>query len=269
MTAAIEDRTRRSRLGRPVFTTADGPVSVPPWSRADLVVAAVLLVVAALWFQWLVAGASAQGVITGEEASITHRDALALRMGWQPSVWSTNVGGQLFYWIAGHLDPDYGLLYARPWKAAATALLSPLLYVIARRRLSCGRGTGAVVGVLIAVVPGVAVMSWVAIETPLDVVAGLLALLLVTSRRSWWWTGFAVAGVAVSFYTAGLASAAAVCLVGATRVRRWSEAALAAVGSAIGLAVVLGPLWWWDNGGIVVTGGGHAGAAPAGRGAHA
>ncbi|MDD7966946.1 hypothetical protein [Actinomycetospora lemnae] len=235
-----------------------------PWGRADLVVAVVLYAAAAAWFLWLAAGASAQGVITGEEASVSHRDAMALAVRWQPSIWSTNAAGQLFYWAAGHLDPDYGLLYARKWKAVATALLAPLLYATARRRLGCGRPSAVLAGVVGVVVPAVSLLAWVGIETPLDVVAGLAALLVVTSRTRWWWLGLVLAGVAVSLYTAALASAAAVVVVALVRAVRAPLAFL--VGAAGGALVVLAPLAWWRNGGIVVTGGGRAGPQPAAAG---
>ncbi|GAA4803119.1 hypothetical protein GCM10023200_45430 [Actinomycetospora chlora] len=238
------------------------------WGRGDVVVTVLLVAVALVWFHWLAAGASAQGVITGEEASISHRDALALRLGWQPSIWSTNVGGQLFFWLAGHLDPDYGLLYARKWKAAATALLPAVVYLVARRRLACGRPAGAVAGVLAVVVPGVAMLAWVGIETPLDVVAGLAAVYAATSRTRWWWLGLPLAGVAVSCYTAGLAVAAVVLLPAVLRVRGVRDGARAVLGLALGLAVLFVPLLWWRNGGIVVTGGGRAGADPGAVGEH-
>ncbi|MDD7940963.1 hypothetical protein PHK61_21310 [Actinomycetospora lutea] len=238
---------------------ADRP-GPPAWSRADLLLALALFVLAAAWFLWLTRGASAQGVITGEEASITHRDTMALAMGWQPSMWSTNAGGQLFYWVAGHLDPDYGLLSARKWKAVATALLAPLLYLMARRRLGTGRAGGVLAGGLGVLLPGVAVMAWVAIETPLDVVVGLAALLVVTSRRRWWWLGPVLAGLAVSLYTAGLATAVAVVAVAVTRVRDVRAVVPALAGALGGLLLVLAPLAWWRNGGIVVTGGGRSGA---------
>ena len=107
----------------------------------DVVVGLALAVGAAAWNLWFAAGASAQGVITGEEASVDHRDTLALSLHWQPSIWSTNAGSQLFYLLAGHLTPDYGLFYARPVKALAMALLPVLLYVVARRRLGCRPAT--------------------------------------------------------------------------------------------------------------------------------
>jgi hypothetical protein len=220
-------------------------------------------VLAAAWFLWLADGASAQGVVTGEEASITHRDTMALAIGWQPSMWSTNAAGQLFYWAAGHLDPDYGLLYARKWKAVATALLAPLLYLTARRRLGCGRASSVLAGGLVVLLPGVSVMSWVAIETPLDVVVGVAALYAATSRRRWWWLGLVLAGLAVSLYTAGLATAVAVVAVAVVTVVRGRDVRTvvqALAGALAGLFLVLAPLAWWRNGGIVVTGGGRSGA---------
>ena len=249
---------------------AAGPSHGPPsgsgrggWTRIDLVIVVVLGIVAAAWFLSLAAAASAQGVLTGEETSITQRDGLALAIGWQPSVWSTNAGAQLYYWIAANLDPDFGLLYARKWKAVGTALLAPLLYVAARRRLGCGRVAGVGAAGLVVLLPGVAVMAWLAIETPLDTVLGVAALLVVTSARRWWPVGLVIVGAAVSFYTAALAWAVVVAAVALWRidgVRVGAGVVLAALG---GLAVVLAPLAWWDNGGIVVTGGGREGSDPA------
>jgi hypothetical protein len=258
-----------------------GPLlGAPAWSRLDAVLVVVLWAAAAAWFVWIVAGASTQGVLTGEEASITQRDGLALALGWQPSVWSTNAGGQLYFWVAAHLDPSFGPLYARKWKAAGTALLAPLLYLAARRRLGCGRAGALLAGVLGVVLPGVAVMAWLGIETPLDTVLGVTALVVVTSTRRWWPLGLVLAGMAVSVYTAALAWAAVVLLVGLMRVvtaggrgpAPWSARLRAAGGVVLGtlggLAVVLAPIAWWDNGGVVVTGGGRAGTDAAALPSH-
>lgn len=229
-------------------------------ARIDVALALALYVLAAAWFLWLATAASRQGVITGEEASITHRDAMSIALRWQPSVYSTNVASQLFYWAAGHLDPSYGLLYARKWKALATALIAPLLFVVARRRLGCARPTAVLAGVLVAVLPGVSVVSWVGTENGLEAVAGAAALYVVTSMRRWWPLGIVLAGVAVSLYTAGLAWAVVVTVAAAARARRRQALLPAAAGFLGGAAVVFWPLLWWHNGGQLVTGGGVAGA---------
>jgi hypothetical protein len=225
-----------------------------------VLLAVALYLVAAGWFLWLAAAASAQGVITGEEASITHRDAMSIAMAWQPSMYSTNVASQVFYWLAGHLDPDYGLLYARKWKAVATALLAPLLYLAARRRLGCGRFPAVVAGVLVTVMPGVSVVSWVGTENGLEAVAGAAALYTVTSSRRWWPLGLIAAGLAVSLYTAGLAWAVVVAVAAATRIRSVRTGLAVGIAALGGAAAVLWPLAWWRNGGQLVTGGGGAGA---------
>lgn len=254
-------------LGRP--GTAHEPRGRPRAEARwpDGVVALGLLVAAALWFHWLAAGASTSGVITGEEASISHRDALSVALRWQPSIWSTNFGSQVFYWAAGHLTPHYGLLYGRAAKALAMALLPALVYLVARRRLACGRPAALVGGVAVALLPGVSTVAWVATENGLEAVWGVAALLVTTSARRWWPAGLVLAGVAVSNYTAGLAWAGVVALVALVRVvGGWRARGPRAVtgplvGLAVGLAVVFAPLLWWRNGGIVVTGGGYAGAS--------
>ena len=242
--------------------SSGGNRTVGPVAVVDVLLALALAVGAAAWFLWIAAGPTAQGVLTGEEASVAHRDALALALHWQPSVWSTNAGAQLFYAVTGHVTGllgDYTLFSPRTAKALASALLAPLAYVVARRRLGCGPTAATLGAVLVVLVPGVTSLAWVAIETPLDAVAGMAALYLATSRRWWWPLGGVLAGASVSLYTAGLAWAFAVAVVLLARVRRPTDALLAVVGIAAGVGVVALPLAWWRNGGVVVTGGGRDG----------
>jgi hypothetical protein len=252
---AVAPATARSR--RPRHAAVRSRLAAG-WPEALLVIG--LYAVAAAWFLWLAAAASSQGVITGEEASITHRDAMSIAMAWQPSMYSTNVASQVFYWAAGHLDPHYGLLYARPWKAVATALIAPIVFLAARRRLGCGRFTATVAGVLVVVIPGVSVVSWVGTENGLEAVVGATALYVTTSSRRWWPVGLLGAGLAISLYTAGLAWAAVVVAVAVTRVRSVRTGLAVGAASVGGAVMVIWPLAWWHNGGQLVTGGGGAGA---------
>ncbi|MFC5062715.1 hypothetical protein [Actinomycetospora atypica] len=215
---------------------------------------------AATWNLWFAAGATAQGVLAGEEMSITQRDTLALSLHWQPSIWSTNAGSQLFYLVAGHITPHYDLFYARPVKAIAMALLPVLLYLVARRRLLCSPATALVGAVVASVLPGTTTVAWVGTENGLEALWGVAALFVATSPRRLWPAGLVLAAIAVSNYTAGLAWAAVVVLVCLWRIRSVWDASLVLLGGAVGAALVLSPLLWWDNGGIVVTGGGRAGA---------
>lgn len=248
----------------------DAPARPGPRSAAwpDLAVATVLYVLAALWFRSLAAAASAQGVLLGEEASVGHRDGMAIAMEWQASIWSTNAAGQAFYWAAGHLLPDYGLLSVRPAKAVATALLVPLVYAVLRRRLGATRPAAVVGAPAVATLPGLSMLAWVAFETPLDTVVGAAAMYVVTSRRAWWPAGLVLAGLTVSTYTAGLAWAAACLVVAVVRIRTPASAGLVLAGVLGGLAAVFWPLLWWDNGGRLVTGGGVAGPDPGAAGDH-
>lgn len=259
--AAVRPGVRASEVG-PAGAIARGGLG-------DVAVAAALFLLAAAFFLWLAAGASSSGVITGEEASITHRDALSVALRWQPSIWSTNIGSQVFYWAAGHLTPEYGLLYARPVKAGAMALLVPLAFLVARRRLGCARPSAVAAAVVVPLLPGVSMMSWVATENGLEAVWGAAALLVATSARRTWPLGLPLAALAVSHYTAGLAWAAVVALVSVLRVRSPRAALEVFLAGALATTVVLVPLLWWDNGGIVVTGGGRGGFDPLGAPARA
>jgi hypothetical protein len=104
-----------------------------------------------------VAGAQ---VLTGEEMSVSVRDVLfTVDQRAQASPWSTNVGAPLHYWLASHLDPAYSPFSARSWKAAATALLAPLLHLVLRRRVDCTPAAAALGGATVAVLPGVAMFG--------------------------------------------------------------------------------------------------------------
>ncbi|MEJ2870386.1 hypothetical protein WCD74_21630 [Actinomycetospora sp. OC33-EN08] len=229
-------------------------------TAVDVLLPLALFAGALAWNLWFAAGASAQGVITGEEASIDHRDPLALSLGWQPSIWSTNAGSQLYYLVASHLTPEYGLFWARPVKAATMAVLPALLYLVARRRLRCSPVTATVGAAVAALLPGVTTIAWVGTENGFEAIWGVLALYLATSRRAWWPLALLPAAYAVSNYTAGLAWAAVVALVCLVRVRSFRDAVFVLLGGAVGTGLVLAPLLWWRNGGIVVTGGGRSGA---------
>lgn len=226
----------------------------------DVVAPIVLFAAAAAWNLWFAAGATAQGVLAGEEMSITQRDTLALSLHWQPSIWSTNAGSQFFYLVSGYLTPHYDLFYARPVKAVAMAFLPVLLYLVARRRLACGPATAVIGAVVATVLPGTTTVAWVGTENGLEALWGVAALYVATSPRRLWPAAPVLAAIAVSNYTAGLAWAAVVVLVCLGRVRSVRDALLVLLGGGAGTALVLSPLAWWDNGGIVVTGGGRAGA---------
>jgi hypothetical protein len=137
------------------------------------------------------------------------------------------------------------------------ALVAPLVYALARLRLGCGRPAAVLAAVVVVLLPGVAVFGPVATENGLEVVPGLAALLVATSRR-WWPFAPVLAALAVGTYTSGLAWAVATLAVVAVAVvrepRRWWQAL---AGVAAGVGVVVLPLAWWTAGPerIVVGGG--------------
>ena len=164
--------------------SSGGNRTVGPVAVVDVLLALALAVGAAAWFLWIAAGPTAQGVLTGEEASVADRDALALALHWQPSVWSTNAGAQLFYAVTGHvtgLPRGLHALLPAHGEGARLGPARPAGVVVARRRLGCGPTAATLGAVLVVLVPGVTSLAWVAIETPLDAVAGMAALYLATS----------------------------------------------------------------------------------------
>ncbi|TFV87499.1 hypothetical protein E4P40_11215 [Blastococcus sp. CT_GayMR20] len=235
----------------------------PPASRrrwGDVALAAALYGVAAVLGLASVAAVNAQQLLTGEEASVSALDVVAVPARFQPTEFATNFAGHLHFWAFSHLDPDIDLFYGRDGKALTMALIAPLVFLTLRRRLDCGR-TVSVFGALLAVLlPGVSALAWLATENGLEAVWGLASLLLATSRRRTWVLAPVGASIAVSTYGAGLAWAAAVALVLAARVvrsdRRLRDATATGVTSVAAVGIVLFPLVWWREGGRVLVGGG-------------
>ncbi|MGH3978807.1 MAG: hypothetical protein ACRDRZ_07380 [Pseudonocardiaceae bacterium] len=234
------------------------------WRRSispDVLIAIGLYLLTLAIYLRAVAVVDGVQVLTGEEASVSIRDVLfTVEQRFQASVYSTNFGAPFYYWAASHLDPWYDLFSARRWKAAAIALLAPLVYVTLRRRLGCGRPAAAIGAGTVALIPGVAAFSWLATENGLEAVWGMVGLLVVTSRRGWWWIAPVLAGVAVTTYPSGLAWAAGIGVAALVRALgspgRGPDLLRVAAAAAAGAAVVLFPKLWWVNGGRIVTGGG-------------
>jgi hypothetical protein len=234
-----------------------------PWRNLDLAIVFVLYALAAGVYLWIVQGANQQGTLSGEEASVSFVDVVAINERFQYTHYSTNFGGHVFFWLASYLDPVFGIFYGRRWKALAVALLCVLAYITLRRRLGSGR-IGAVTGALtVALLPGVAGFSWIAIEPGLETVVGMTGVLVASSRRRFWWTAPLLAGAAVSTYGSGLVWAGVIGLLMLVRLVRGENGdrstlpwiALAGVG---GIGIVVFPLLWW-GGGVIVTGGGALG----------
>jgi hypothetical protein len=219
------------------------------------------LALAALALYWtLVRAADAQQLLSGEEASVSLRDPIGIDQHFQFSTLATNFAGQLHYWVWAHLDPSFDIFYGRRWKALMVACVPALVFLTLRRRLACARLPAALGGAAAATFPGVAAFSWLAIETGIDAVWGLLAIYLATSRRRWWWLAGPAAGVCVSVYGGGLAWAAGAAAGAAWRVvdsdHRVRDLVVAALSTVAGIAVVLFPTIWWHNTHAIIRGGG-------------
>jgi hypothetical protein len=237
----------------------------------DVVACVVLYALVAVVYLLVVRSADVQQMLTGEEATVTFVDPVALEQRFQYTHYSTNFGGHVFFWLASLLDPSFDLFYGRAAKALALAFAAPLIYLTLRRRLGTAR-VPAVVGALTgALLPGVVSFSWVGIETGLDSVLGLAGLLVATTARRWWWLAPVLAGLAVSSYGGGIPWAAAIGAVALARLvvslrrREFVPAALLVVAGLAGIGVIVFPLLWW-GGGVVLSGGGTLGLAGA-RGA--
>ena len=195
---------------------------------------------------------SVTGVLTGEEMSVSIRDVLfTVQARTQASYWSTGFAAPFYYWLGSRIPHPFGLFDGRDLKAVTMALLAPLVYLVLRRRLGCTVGTSALGGIVVILLPGVTMYGWLAIETGLDSVLGVLALLLATSRRGWWPASIVVAAVAVITYPTGAAWLAACAAVWAQRLRRADretcETRGTSVAVAVAIAVVILPYLWWTN----------------------
>jgi hypothetical protein len=242
----------------------DHPTQRAGRARLDIVAVAVLYAGALVVNLRSAAAMTTGQVLMGEEMSVSIRDVLfTVEQHAEASIWSTNVGAPLYYWVAAHLDPHYSLFSARDWKAGAMALLAPLLYLVLRRRSGCTRGAAALGGVTVVLLPGVAAFGWLATENGLEAVLGVAGLYLATTgRRGWWRLAPVLGALAISTHTAGIAWAAVIvglCLWRAVRsTGRFEVRLLGAVGVlVVPAAIVLAPLLWWTAGpDRIVAGGG-------------
>jgi hypothetical protein len=205
-------------------------------------------------------------VLMGEEMSVSMRDVVfSVEQRTQATIWSTNFGALPYYWLASHLDPSYSLFSARRWKAAAMAVLAPLVYLVLRRRLGCRRASAVLGAVTVVLLPGVAMFGWLATDNGFETVIGTAGLYLATSRRPAWVAAPVLAGLAVTTYPSGMAWAGAVLVVCAVRSRRAGQrqVLLAATATVVGAAIVVFPLWWWTAGpDRIIAGGGTIDGAP-------
>lgn len=244
VTPQVGDRMSTERFAR------DGYRISYPWCRRDAAVAIALYAIAAALNLVSVWAVSRSLVLMGEEMSVSIRDVVfSVEQRAQASIWSTNFGAPVYYWIASHLDPSYSLFSARRWKAVAMALLAPLLYLVLRRRLGCGRPAAAFGGLVVALLPGVAMFGWLATENGLETVVGSAGLYLATSRRGLWRTAPVLAGISVTTYTSGVAWATVILAVCAWRawrsINRNRELLVVAAAAVVAAGVVLFPRLWW------------------------
>ena len=210
-------------------------------------------------------------ILTGEEMSVSIRDVLfSVEQHAQASVWSTNFGAPVFYWVASHLDQDYSLFSARRWKACAMALLAPLVYLVLLRRLGCARPAATLGAATAVLLPGVAMFGWLATENGLETVLGAAGLYCATSARRVRRAAPLLAGLAVTTHTSGLAWAVVILAVyvvraarpdGAGRhhrpVRPWVRVLDVLSALVVPVAVVCFPLLWWTVGPKrIISGGG-------------
>jgi len=237
-----------------------------PSRRLDMGLLLALYMVAVAVNLTSVWAVSTSSVLTGEEMSVSIRDVLfSVEERAQASIWSTNFGAPVYYWVASVLDPSYSLFSARRWKAVALAFLAPLVFLTLRRRLDCTRPAAVFGGLTVTLLPGVAMFGWLSTENGLEAVVGAAGLLLATSDRSWWRAAPILAGTAVTTYTSGLAWAAVIVAVCAVRASRtgWRDVTLVAAALATGALVVVFPWLWWVAGPQrLVAGGGTVDGSP-------
>jgi hypothetical protein len=235
-----------------LFRSGKGELFQRRLPMLDLTVLGLLYAAAAAMNIASVDAVSANGVLTGEEMSVSIRDVLfTVEARAQASDWSTGFAAPFYYWLGSQVDHPFGLFDGRDLKAVTMALLAPLVYLVLRRRLGCTFATSAIGGSVVVLLPGVMMYGWMAIETGLDSVLGVIALLLATSPRFWWPASIVVSAVAFITYPTGAAWLLACVAIWVHRLRRVDRGPDEARGTSaavtVAVAVVLLPYLWWTN----------------------
>jgi hypothetical protein len=202
---------------------------------------------------------NAQGVLSGEETSVSFRDAALLPTRIQHNPMATNFGGHLYYYLMSHIMPRVDLFYGRSAKAVAMATIAPLIFLIAVSILRLRPLICFSVGVLACVLPGVFSFSWVATEYGLGCPFGLLAILMASRRgKATAILAALLAGLSATIFASGLCFVPVALylvyrrLYGTSR-RPWLFLAALLI---LSVAVIAFPSFWWTNSHHILLGGG-------------
>lgn len=226
--------------------------------------AGILLVCASLYLFQLgvtfafVRAANHQGVLTGEEASVSFRDVLFLGERIQHNPMATAFGAYAFYAVGSRVMPRVDLFFGRWWKALFMSLL-PVLIFLFGRRLGLALPGAVTAALVTGLLPPVVSFSWLATDHGLEMLFGFASLLLVSS------------GTGPILVLAGLlAGWGALMAIGTAflpvfflevalfwRSHRTARSALWAAAATAGVfGIMVLPTLWWTNSPTLLTGGG-------------
>lgn len=204
-----------------------------------------------------------QEVLTAEESAIALSDNTLFEERYQHNPLATSFGAQFFYWVGYKVAPGDSLFYARYWKAAFMALMSPLLYLYGRRKLGLSEFSAATAATIAGFLPAWVAYVWVC-GVGLELVAGLAALLLLDTKKA---PLVVLSGALLGFspllYEPGfiffpifMVELALYLRAGWGRAEQKEVIAAAAGSLALAALVLLSPMIWWVNNPRLYLGGG-------------
>lgn len=127
---------------------------------------------------WFVHAANQQQTLTAEEASSAFVNVAFLEHRLQHHVLSTNFFGYVLFWLGRGIAGGNPLYYGRVVKALWMSLLPGLVFLYLSRRKAMPWLYAVFGAALTMLVPGVLNLGWLGMDSGMDAVFGLTALLL-------------------------------------------------------------------------------------------
>jgi len=230
----------------------NGATQIRRWTIA-IAVCVLLWVGSFAWLDWFVVAANQQQTLTAEEASSTFVNVAFLEHRLQHHRLSTNFYGYVLFWLGSRVL-GVSLFYGRVVKAVWISLLPVLMFLYLWRRKSLAWPYAMFAAALTVLIPGVISTGFLAMDTGMDAVFGMAALLLAGySQPRIRLISPLLLGTAILTYGSGLYFVPAV-------LYEWFRRSPSRVwwlwAGALLCAPALAAILWWTNVQTLVVGGG-------------